>query len=98
VPAKIRNAVSKVLDELDRGRLRVAEKVNGTWFTHQWIKKAILLSFRIQGSRPMRAGSLQFYDKVGRNSNATTASGSSAAGSASCLLLLRATAPLSRKT
>jgi len=64
VPAKIRNAVSKVLDELDRGRLRVAEKVNGAWFTHQWIKKAVLLSFRIEGSRPMRAGSLQFYDKV----------------------------------
>jgi 2,3,4,5-tetrahydropyridine-2-carboxylate N-succinyltransferase len=64
VPAKIRNAVSKVLEELDHGQLRVAEKVDGSWRTHQWIKKAVLLSFRIEENRPIRAGSLRFYDKV----------------------------------
>jgi 2,3,4,5-tetrahydropyridine-2-carboxylate N-succinyltransferase len=63
-PAKIGKAVAQVLDELDRGRLRVAEKVSGTWHTHQWIKKAVLLSFRLQENQLVRAGSLQFYDKV----------------------------------
>jgi 2,3,4,5-tetrahydropyridine-2-carboxylate N-succinyltransferase len=64
VAPKIRNAVVKVLEELDRGRLRVAEKTDGAWRTHQWIKKAVLLSFRIEDNRPIRAGSLQFYDKI----------------------------------
>jgi 2,3,4,5-tetrahydropyridine-2,6-dicarboxylate N-succinyltransferase len=63
-PAKIGEAVDRVLDELDQGRLRVAEKVNGAWVTHQWIKKAVLLSFRLEGNRPIHAGALQFYDKV----------------------------------
>src|SRR5881296_4129760 len=60
----IREAVAQVIDDLDRGRLRVAEKVDGAWHTHQWIKKAVLLSFRLEDNRPIRAGSLQFYDKV----------------------------------
>jgi 2,3,4,5-tetrahydropyridine-2,6-dicarboxylate N-succinyltransferase len=54
-----------------RGRLRVAEKVGGTWTTHQWIKKAVLLSFRLTDTAAMRferhAGSAEpfaFYDKV----------------------------------
>jgi 2,3,4,5-tetrahydropyridine-2-carboxylate N-succinyltransferase len=63
-PAKIGKAVAQVLDELDRGRLRVAEKVSGTAHTHQWIKKAVLLSFRLRDNQLVRAGSLQFYDKV----------------------------------
>ena len=63
-PANIGKAVAQVLDELDRGRLRVAEKVSGTWHTHQWNKKAVLLSFRLQDNQLVRAGSLQFYDKV----------------------------------
>jgi 2,3,4,5-tetrahydropyridine-2-carboxylate N-succinyltransferase len=53
-----------VIDELDRGRLRLADKVDGAWRTHQWIKKAVLLSFRTEDNRPIRAGSLRFYDKV----------------------------------
>jgi len=63
-PAKIGEAVARVIDELDKGRLRVAEKVSGAWRTHQWIKKAVLLSFRIEDNQLLRAGSLQFYDKV----------------------------------
>jgi 2,3,4,5-tetrahydropyridine-2-carboxylate N-succinyltransferase len=63
-PAKIGEAVTRVIDELDKGRLRVAEKVSGAWRTHQWIKKAVLLSFRIEDNQLLRAGSLQFYDKV----------------------------------
>jgi 2,3,4,5-tetrahydropyridine-2-carboxylate N-succinyltransferase len=63
-PAKIGEAVDRVLDQLDHGKLRVAERVNGTWITHQWIKKAVLLSFRLESNQPIHAGSLQFYDKV----------------------------------
>ncbi|MGB5081631.1 MAG: 2,3,4,5-tetrahydropyridine-2,6-dicarboxylate N-succinyltransferase [Burkholderiales bacterium] len=63
-PAKVGEAVTQVLDDLDHGRLRVAEKVDGAWLTHQWIKKAVLLSFRIDDNQPVRAGALQFYDKV----------------------------------
>jgi len=63
-PAKVGEAVDRVLGELDQGRLRVAEKVNGSWVTHQWIKKAVLLSFRLEANQPIRAGALQFYDKV----------------------------------
>ena len=63
-PAKIGEAVAQVIEELDKGRLRVAEKVSGTWQTHQWLKKAVLLSFRLEENQPVRAGSLQFYDKV----------------------------------
>src|SRR3954466_12160564 len=63
-PAKVREAVATVLGELDQGRLRVAEKAGGEWRTHQWLKKAVLLSFRLEDNRPVHAGALQFYDKV----------------------------------
>ena len=63
-PARIGEAVERVLGDLDRGVLRVAEKLNGAWVTHQWIKKAVLLSFRLESNHPIHAGSLQFYDKV----------------------------------
>jgi 2,3,4,5-tetrahydropyridine-2-carboxylate N-succinyltransferase len=43
----VRDAVAHVIDALDRGELRVAEKIDGAWTTHQWIKKAVLLSFRL---------------------------------------------------
>ena len=70
-PAAIRDAVAHVITELDAGRLRVAERVDGSWITHQWIKKAVLLSFRLADNTPMTfaagphgAAPLQFYDKV----------------------------------
>ncbi len=63
-PARTRKSVAAVLDALDQGRLRVAEKLDGAWQTHQWIKKAVLLSFRLEDNRPIRAGSLRFYHKV----------------------------------
>ena len=46
-PARIGAAVKEVIDGLDSGKLRVAEKINGTWTVHQWIKQAVLLSFQI---------------------------------------------------
>jgi 2,3,4,5-tetrahydropyridine-2,6-dicarboxylate N-succinyltransferase len=66
-PAKVGEAVDHVLAGLDAGTLRVAEKINGEWVVHQWIKKAVLLSFRIAGNEPMKFqgdAPLQFYDKV----------------------------------
>ena len=63
-PSAIREAVSHVITELDSGRLRVAEKHAGEWLVHQWVKKAVLLSFRLDDNRPIVTGELQFYDKV----------------------------------
>jgi 2,3,4,5-tetrahydropyridine-2,6-dicarboxylate N-succinyltransferase len=60
--------VDAVIDALDAGRLRVAEKRDGAWVTHQWIKMAVLLSFRLADNRPMGIAGPQapfrFYDKV----------------------------------
>jgi 2,3,4,5-tetrahydropyridine-2-carboxylate N-succinyltransferase len=62
--ANIKEAVRETVDLLDRGRLRVAEKVNGTWSTHQWLKKAVLLSFRLQDNFVMKDGYTRYYDKA----------------------------------
>jgi 2,3,4,5-tetrahydropyridine-2,6-dicarboxylate N-succinyltransferase len=62
---EIRDAVEHVIAELDAGRLRVAERQGvGQWQVNQWVKKAVLLSFRLNDNRPMQAGELTFYDKV----------------------------------
>ena len=63
-PAKIGEAVDHVLEQLDKGSLRVAEKINGDWVTHQWIKKGVLLSFRLQDNVLQQSGDLRFFDKV----------------------------------
>jgi len=64
-PAEVRDAVAHVLEELNQGTLRVAQKDSGSWVVNQWIKKAVLLSFRLEDNLPMPAGdSMQFYDKV----------------------------------
>jgi len=62
--AALKQAVDEAIDLLDAGKLRVAEKQNGRWMTHQWAKKAVLLSFRLQDNAVMRAGELHYYDKV----------------------------------
>ena len=63
-PARVGEAVSAVIERLDRGELRVAEKIAGRWTTHEWVKKAVLLSFRLEENRVMEAGALRFFDKV----------------------------------
>jgi 2,3,4,5-tetrahydropyridine-2-carboxylate N-succinyltransferase len=63
-PARVGEAVDWVLGQLDQGRLRVAEKIDGQWATHQWIKKAVLLSFRLEENRVMDDGVTKYYDKV----------------------------------
>jgi len=60
----LRQAVQEVLEQLDAGTLRVAEKTDGQWQVHQWIKKAVLLSFRLEDNQIMPSGPMQFYDKV----------------------------------
>jgi 2,3,4,5-tetrahydropyridine-2,6-dicarboxylate N-succinyltransferase len=61
----VRQAVLEVLEQLNTGALRVAERTQGNeWVTHQWIKKAVLLSFRLDDNQVMSGGDLQFYDKV----------------------------------
>ncbi|MDO8347905.1 MAG: 2,3,4,5-tetrahydropyridine-2,6-dicarboxylate N-succinyltransferase [Rugosibacter sp.] len=63
-PARIGDAVAHVLGELDAGRLRVAEKIDGNWHTHQWLKKAVLLSFRLEDNVLLDAGPMRYFDKV----------------------------------
>jgi len=63
-PDPVRQAVAQVLTALDAGTLRVADKSSGHWVVHQWIKKAVLLSFRLADNQPIAAGGLQFFDKV----------------------------------
>lgn len=64
-PNEVREAVAQVLSQLDAGTLRVAEKKDGQWHVNQWVKKAVLLSFRLEDNTVMPAGGYtQFYDKV----------------------------------
>ena len=63
-PREIRQAVEEALAGLDSGRLRVAEKSGGEWITHQWLKKAVLLSFRLEDNRVMDGGATRYFDKV----------------------------------
>ncbi|MFM9998082.1 MAG: 2,3,4,5-tetrahydropyridine-2,6-dicarboxylate N-succinyltransferase [Burkholderiaceae bacterium] len=64
-PKAVVEAVEEVIAGLNRGAMRVATRDGvGQWTTHQWIKKAVLLSFRLKDNVVMRAGDLGFYDKV----------------------------------
>ena len=63
-PRKLKDAVGRCLDGLDEGAMRVAEKKDGTWVVNQWLKKAVLLSFRIEENRVMKGGCTNYYDKV----------------------------------
>ncbi|HAU1181747.1 TPA: 2,3,4,5-tetrahydropyridine-2,6-dicarboxylate N-succinyltransferase [Legionella pneumophila] len=58
------NAINEVLSGLDNGQFRVAEKINGEWTVHQWLKKAVLLSFKLFPNQIIDAGFCKFYDKI----------------------------------
>ncbi|HAN56237.1 MAG TPA: 2,3,4,5-tetrahydropyridine-2,6-dicarboxylate N-succinyltransferase, partial [Betaproteobacteria bacterium] len=62
--AKLKDAVAHVIEELDKGHLRVASKENGEWVTHQWLKKAVLLSFRLEDNYFIKGGFTNYFDKV----------------------------------
>ena len=63
-PAALRAAIERAIDLLNEGQLRVAQPEDGAWRVNQWLKKAVLLSFRINDNELMPAGALNFYDKV----------------------------------
>ena len=64
VTAEVKAAVIAAIELLDSGKARVAEKIAGEWVTHQWLKKAVLLSFRINDNQVMDGAENRFFDKV----------------------------------
>ncbi|MCP4490512.1 MAG: 2,3,4,5-tetrahydropyridine-2,6-dicarboxylate N-succinyltransferase [Gammaproteobacteria bacterium] len=64
VEPALKNAVLEAIDLIDSGKARVAEPSNRGWQVNEWLKKAVLLSFRIRDNQVMAGGSTQYYDKV----------------------------------
>jgi len=64
VASNLKESVAHVVSLLDSGKLRVAEKINGEWIVHQWIKKAVLLSFRIEDNSFIKGGFSNYFDKI----------------------------------
>ncbi|HFE48037.1 MAG TPA: 2,3,4,5-tetrahydropyridine-2,6-dicarboxylate N-succinyltransferase, partial [Chromatiaceae bacterium] len=64
VNTQVRDAVMDTIDKLDSGEIRVAEKRDGEWVVNEWVKKAVLLSFRIQDNWFQKGGFTNYYDKV----------------------------------
>jgi 2,3,4,5-tetrahydropyridine-2-carboxylate N-succinyltransferase len=62
--ASIQQAVNEALELLNIGKVRVAEKISGQWIVNEWLKKAVLLSFKTRDNKVIDAGYTQFYDKV----------------------------------
>jgi 2,3,4,5-tetrahydropyridine-2-carboxylate N-succinyltransferase len=58
------DAVLDTIARLDRGEIRVADKIDGEWIVNEWIKRAIMLYFRLAGLETWRAGPLEFHDKI----------------------------------
>ncbi|MFS1704935.1 2,3,4,5-tetrahydropyridine-2,6-dicarboxylate N-succinyltransferase, partial [Alteromonas sp. AMM-1] len=63
-PANVKQAVSDAIALLNSGEARVAEKIAGEWVVHQWLKKAVLLYFRLHNNGVMEGAESRFYDKV----------------------------------
>ena len=65
-PKEIKDTVDEVLNNLNNGSLRVATRIKDSqeWETHQWIKKAVLLSFRLYDNEVMKSGYTNYFDKV----------------------------------
>ncbi|MEX0958483.1 MAG: 2,3,4,5-tetrahydropyridine-2,6-dicarboxylate N-succinyltransferase [Burkholderiales bacterium] len=61
---EVREAVAETIAQLDKGKLRVSEKQGGEWITHQWVKMAVLLSFRLHDNAVVRDGYTNYFDKV----------------------------------
>ena len=60
----LKDTVNQIINDLDRGKVRVAEKINGEWVTHQHIKKAIMLSFRMYPMENLNGPYSSWYDKA----------------------------------
>jgi 2,3,4,5-tetrahydropyridine-2,6-dicarboxylate N-succinyltransferase len=63
-PADLAGAIGVTLEQLDKGEIRVAEKRDGAWHTNEWVKKAVLLSFRINDNHLVEHGPARYFDKV----------------------------------
>jgi 2,3,4,5-tetrahydropyridine-2-carboxylate N-succinyltransferase len=61
---EIKNAIRAVIENLDKGKIRVAEPNANGWLVNEWVKKAVILYFPIQQMQTMQAGPLEFYDKI----------------------------------
>lgn len=61
---QFRNAITEVIDGLDRGELRAAEKIDGVWVVNEWVKKAVLLYFPICEMQVMEVGPYEYHDKM----------------------------------
>ena len=59
-----RDAIALVIDALDKGKLRVAEPVEGKWILHEWIKKTVILYFLIRKMETVNIGPFEFHDKM----------------------------------
>lgn len=70
-PSDIKDAVTEAIQLLNSGKARVAEKIDGTWHTHQWLKKAVLLFFRLHDNQIIESGSIHYFDKVPLKFNPT---------------------------
>ncbi|WP_417664069.1 2,3,4,5-tetrahydropyridine-2,6-dicarboxylate N-succinyltransferase [Pseudidiomarina donghaiensis] len=64
VPAELQRDLTEVIQKIDQGDYRVAEKIDGKWVVNEWLKKAVLLSFRTQDNHVMNGGETRFFDKV----------------------------------
>ncbi|ABI58513.1 MULTISPECIES: 2,3,4,5-tetrahydropyridine-2,6-dicarboxylate N-succinyltransferase [Nitrosomonas] len=64
VEANLKESVAQVINMLDTGKLRVAEKINDEWVTRQWVKKAVLLSFRMEDNYFIKGGFSNYFDKI----------------------------------
>ncbi len=64
VASDVRDAVTRVIDGLDRGEYRIAEKRDGQWIVHEWLKKAVLLYFRVSDNAVVHGDATRFFDKV----------------------------------
>ena len=80
VPSALKSAIDEALAGLDSGKLRVAEKTSAGWITHQWLKMAVLLSFRIEDNRLLEGGATRYFDKVPGKFDSWDAAAFAAAG------------------
>jgi len=79
-PSALRQTIDAVLGALDTGKIRVAEKRGSNWVTNEWIKKAVLLSFRVEDNRVIEGAETRYYDKVAGKFSAMTQADFAAAG------------------
>ena len=80
VSKTLRQAVNEAIGQLDSGRLRIAEKIDGQWVVRQWLKKAVLLSFIIDRNNVIEGGHTRYFDKIPAKFQAYTEAGFSETG------------------